>query len=188
MINKNIPRIMGERVFLSLLRTDDEAVCKYLTWMSNETTCVNIEMNGVVVDESKMPGWVSDHSVMRMGIVVKESDSLVGYCHIDHRALADAAWLSINIGAEEARGKGIGFEVMSMLTRYCFDELGVESVHLDVLETNKAAIACYTKVGFKISGTYRKHCIYKGKRYDWHHMDMIREEWEAKNNGQSTNS
>lgn len=183
MISKNIKRIDGNRVFLSLLRTDEDAVTKYLMWMSDEATCVNIEMNGTVVDITKMPSWLTDHSVLRMGIVEKATDELIGYCHIDHRALADAAWLSINIGADSARGKGYGKEVMTMLTRYCFDELAVESVHLDVLETNVVAIECYKKVGFVISGTYRRHCVHNGQRFNWYHMDMIREEWEARKNG-----
>ena len=51
-----------------------------------------------------MPGWVRDHSVMRMGIVLKETDTLIGYCHIDHRTEDMSAWLSINIGEKAVRG------------------------------------------------------------------------------------
>lgn len=188
----NIPRIKGDGIFLSLLRTDDWALTKYMMWMSEETTCVNIEMNDKVVDVTSMPGWVRDHSVMRMGICVNvgkpetlskeqhdgDGTLMIGYCHIDHRAKADAAWLSINIGDESSRGKGYGRQVVELLTQYCFDELGVESVHMDVLETNTAAIHCYEKVGYQISGRYRRHCIHGGKRLDWLHMDIIKDEWE----------
>lgn len=183
MVNENIPRMHGDKCYLSVLRTDEEAVRRYIEWMSDETTCVNIEMSDKVVDVTQMPGWLTDHSVMRMGIVISETNELVGYCHIDHRSKADAAWLSINIGHKDARGKGIGKDAMTVLTRYCFEELGVESVHLDVLETNEAAISCYKKVGFVVSGRYRKHCIHKGKRIDWLHMDIIRQEWEDKYGG-----
>ena len=107
-----------------------------------------------------MPGWVNDHSVMRMGIVQKKTDTLIGYCHIDHRTEDMSAWLSINIGEKAARGKGIGTEVVQILLRYCFMVLGVYSVHLDVLETNTPAIKCYEKAGFRISGRYRGHCYY----------------------------
>lgn len=188
----NIPRIKGNRVFLSILRTDPVAVSKYMLWMSDESTCVNIEMNDKVVDVTAMPGWITDHSVMRMGICIKapvedcngdgdgDGTTMIGYCHIDHRSKADAAWLSINIGDDAARGHGYGKEVIQLLTEFCFDELGVESVHMDVLETNEAGIKCYQKVGYQISGRYRKHCIHKGQRLDWLHMDMIRSEWESK--------
>ena len=61
-------------------------------------SCRLIEHAHSVVDITRMPGWVRDHSVMRMGIVLKETDTLIGYCHIDHRTEDMSAWLSINIG------------------------------------------------------------------------------------------
>lgn len=103
--------------FLSVLRDDEEAVGLYAKWMSDETTCVFIEHAHSVVDITRMPGWVRDHSVMRMGIVLKETDTLIGYCHIDHRTEDMSAWLSINIGEKSVRGKGIGTEVVQILLR-----------------------------------------------------------------------
>ena len=85
MMSKNICRLDGNQIFLSVLRDDDEAVGLYAKWMSDEITCVFIEHAHSVVDITRMPGWISDHSVMRMGIVLKETDTLIGYCHIDHR-------------------------------------------------------------------------------------------------------
>ena len=176
-MSKNICRLDGNHIFLSVLRDDEEAVDLYAKRISDETTCVFIEHAHSVVDITRMPGWVSDHSVMRMGIVLKETDTLIGYCHIDHRTEDMSAWLSINIGEKSARGKGIGTEVVQILLRYCFMVLGVYSVHLDVLETNTPAIKCYEKAGFRISGRYRGHCYYMRNHYDWLHMDILYEEY-----------
>lgn len=118
-MSKNICRLDGNQIFLSVLRDDEEAVGLYAKWMSDETTCVFIEHAHSVVDITRMPGWVRDHSVMRMGIVLKETDTLIGYCHIDHRTEDMSAWLSINIGEKSVRGKGIGTEVVQILLRYC---------------------------------------------------------------------
>lgn len=172
-----IPRLTGDRIILSLFRTDEEAAKLYAKWMSDETTCVNIESNGKIVDTSYMAGWLTDNHAMRMNIVERATGDLIGYCHIDNREIAHAAWLSINIGDQAVRGRGYGTEVVNLMTGFCFNELGVESVHLDVLETNKAGIRCYEKVGFKISGRYRRHCIHNGLSIDWLHMDIIKEEW-----------
>ena len=176
-MSKNVCRLDGDKVFLSVLRDDDEAIQLYEQWMSDETTCVFIEHCHEVIDVTSMPGWVKDNSVMRMGIVLKETDKLIGYCHIDHRAKDMAAWLSINIGDKTVRGKGIGAEVMKILLQYCFMVLGVYSVHLDVLEMNKPAIKCYEKVGFKIAGRYRGHCYYNRQHLDWLHMDILCDEY-----------
>lgn len=86
--------------------------------MSDETTCVFIEHAHSVVDITQMPGWVSNHSVMRMGIVLKETDTLIGYCHIDHRTEDVSAWLSINIG-EKSGEHMISLEKLSTLETVC---------------------------------------------------------------------
>ena len=180
MVSKNIPRLECADVNLTILRDDEDAIHKYIEWMSNECTSVNIEKNNIIVDSSAMPGWVSDHSVMRMGIALKKDDILIGYCHIDHRATDHAAWLSVNIGDGRYRGKGYGTQVMNKLVEFCFMELGVHSVHLDVLENNKAAIKCYEKIGFVISGKYRGHGFHNGQFLNWLHMDMLEDEYKKR--------
>ena len=56
-MSKNICRLDGNQIFLSVLRDDDEAVGLYAKWMSDETTCVFIEHAHSVVDITRMPGW-----------------------------------------------------------------------------------------------------------------------------------
>lgn len=56
MISKNICRLDGNKIFLSVLRDDEEAVSLYAKWMSDETTCVFIEHAHSVVDITEMPG------------------------------------------------------------------------------------------------------------------------------------
>lgn len=179
MISENIPRLSGDRIVLTLFRTDEVAANLYAKWMSDETTCALIEHNNTVVDESYMAGWLTDNKPLRFGICEKETMKLIGYCHIDHRSLQDASWLSINIGEESARGKGYGKEVINLLLKYSFQELGVQSVHLDVLSTNIAGIKCYEKCGFQVSGRYRCHHIHDGQHLDWLHMDILLKEWES---------
>jgi RimJ/RimL family protein N-acetyltransferase len=178
-MNKNICRLNGDNVYLSILRDDEAAIAKYIEWMSNESTALYIEKNSTIVDVSEMPGWVRDHSVMRMGIVYKQKDELIGYCHIDHRTKDMAAWLSVNIGEPQMRGQGLGTEVVGILLKYCFLELGVHSVHLDVLETNTPAVRCYEKAGFTVSGKYREHGMHNGIFHNWLHMDILRNEWKC---------
>lgn len=155
-MDKNICRLMGQNIYLSILRDDKYAVEKYIEWMSNETTAMYIEKNGDIVDITHMPGWVYDNSVMRMGIVYKETDQLIGYCHIDHRKRDFVAWLSINIGEAGMRGKGIGKEVTNVRGRRCFES-----------------------VGFQKTGIYRGHGFHNGKFHNWIHMDMLASEWKT---------
>lgn len=176
-IDKNIPRLQGKRTYLSLLRNDNEAIQKYMAWMSDETTCAFIEKNMEIVDYTMMPGWICDNRVLRMGIVYKENDELIGYCHIDYRSKQSVCWISINIGDASYRGKGIGSDVLDTMMDYSFKELNVESMHLDVLEDNQGAIRLYETKGFIISGRYRAHGFHNGHRCDWLHMDILKDEY-----------
>lgn len=176
-IDRNIPRLHGRKTYLSLLRNDDEAIKRYMSWMSDETTCAFIEKNMKVIDYTVMPGWVRDNEVLRMGIVCKSDDNLIGYCHIDNRSKQDACWISINVGDSTYRGKGLGSDVLDTMIKYCFLELGAESIHLDVIECNQGAIKLYESKGFIISGRYRSHGFHEGLRCDWLHMDLLKEEY-----------
>jgi RimJ/RimL family protein N-acetyltransferase len=176
-VSRNIPRINGNTTYLSLMRNDDEAIMKYMEWMSDESTCGHINRNMTTVKYSEMEEWLNEKDKFRFGIVHREDDKLIGYCSINDVTLYRAFWLSINIGDAEYRGKGIGGEVMDMLLKYCFEELTAECVHLDVLETNIAAIKLYESRGMKVSGRYRNLGSNHGVVCDWLHMDIIREEY-----------
>ena len=67
---------------------------------------------------------------------------------------------------------------LSLILKYSFEGLNVNSVHLYVLQSNERAIACYRKCGFVISGQYRRWGYYNG-HLDWYFMDIIREEYDA---------
>ena len=177
---KNIVRLSGEKVNLTVLRTDDEAKELYMKWMSNETTALYIEKNDVVIEVSQMPQWLHDPSVFRMGIVDAATDELVGYCHVDHRATQMAAWLSINIGAESARGKGFGKDAVKIMCRWCFDDLGVNSVHADILECNEPSKHTFASVGFTQTGIYRAHDFSDGEVRNWTHWDIVESEWRER--------
>lgn len=60
--------------------------------------------------------------------------------------------------------KGYGTEIFSTIKEWCFLN-GIESLGLDVLETNRRAIVCYEKVGLKVVKRYVK--------YDAYFVDMI---------------
>ena len=118
-----------------------------------------------------------DKSKTRLGIVFKETDELIGYCHAEYTAEYMTAEIGLTIGSADMRRKGIGSEVVQILTRYCFEELRAMSIHMWVLTTNEPAISCYRKCGYTISGTWRS-CCYHGKPMDWYFMDIIREEYD----------
>jgi RimJ/RimL family protein N-acetyltransferase len=60
------------------------------------------------------------------------------------------------VGPERLRGRGVGQQLVKAALAVAFDELCVHRVELYVFDFNKAAIACYERVGFQHEGTLRE--------------------------------
>jgi len=83
----------------------------------------------------------------------------------------------ILVGLPQARGQGIGEQLVGGLVGICFRQLKLHRVALRVYDFNRAAIRCYEKAGFKREGLHRDmHRI--GERY-WsvHTMSILEDEW-----------
>lgn len=101
-------------------------------------------------------------------------------------ALHSVAWnnqagrLALGIGRAEDRGKGLGREMLFLLLRYAFWELGLHRVSLDVVAYNTDAIRLYEAAGFRREGRLREDVYRDGKRYDRLFMGILRREWERR--------
>lgn len=93
--------------------------------------------------------------------VDSENSQVVGHIelnNIDWKNLAGTV-SKVLVGAESARGQGIGTQMMEQLVKIAFDEYGLHRLSLYVFDFNTLAITCYQSVGFKIEGhlqDYRK--------------------------------
>jgi ribosomal protein S18 acetylase RimI-like enzyme len=70
----------------------------------------------------------------------------------------------------EARGQGIGTQLMRMALKCAIEQLHVRQVNLGVNTTNAAAIALYKKLGFSEFGLERGYLSVAGKLHDEYQM------------------
>jgi len=83
------------------------------------------------------------------------SGRLVGRLSLRQISGRKSARLGITLGAEYV-GQGYGTDAIHTFLVYYFQELGFETLYLDVASPNKRAIRCYEKCGFKhIDSRYR---------------------------------
>lgn len=61
---------------------------------------------------------------------------------------------------------GGGTDAVTTLTNFCFSHLNLHKVYLHVFESNKRAIRCYEKSGYKIEGKLKDHHFSKGRFED----------------------
>lgn len=87
---------------------------------------------------------------------IRISGRLVGVVQlIDIDAIHRSAELTIRIGEEVDRGKGVGTEALKLAIDHAWRDLNLHRVWLRVFENNARAIQSYKKAGFKEEGLMR---------------------------------
>lgn len=85
---------------------------------------------------------------------------------------------AVEIYNSEYYGMGIGKTVTRMVLKYAFEELKYHKVFLRVLSSNKRAISCYEKCGFRIEGIDREGARINGKYESDIYMGILKREFE----------
>ena len=79
----------------------------------------------------------------------------------------------------EAKGRGYGHEVMRLVKRLAFEQLGAHRLWLDVIESNPRAKHLYETEGFRVEGLLRESFYRDGKYQSKHLMAILGSEHEA---------
>ena len=88
------------------------------------------------------------------------------------------------VGDPDSRGKGYGKELVSLIVRFAFTDLGFDLLTLNVYDNNTAAVECYRSLGFR-----QIECREKGRQCGdefWNlvTMELRKEEWEKRERGE----
>lgn len=130
-----------------------------------------------------MLGWFAqmekDESAVPFSIYTREdTPRLVGLV-----VIKDIFWQArhcsffIGIGQREDRGRGYGSDAVRVLLRYCFNEMNMHCVRLEVIAYNEAARRTYERIGFRHDGAMRAFVNRDGVYYDVECMSLLRSEW-----------
>jgi len=79
--------------------------------------------------------------------------------------------------APEARGRGLGQELVSAALRVAFDTLKLHRVGLGVFDFNTPAISCYERAGFRHEGTMRDYRRMGDSYWSLCMMSVLEDEW-----------
>jgi RimJ/RimL family protein N-acetyltransferase len=160
-------KICGDLVCLKSLDTNDQ---KQINQWNKDTE----------VTKYREVDWLRDQklSSINFGIYDQKSLKLIGDIGIDLINLQNKhAEIGMAIGDKNYWDKGYGTDLVKTILRFCFEELGLNKVYLDVWEENKRAIGCYLKCGFKKDGVLREHVFRDGKYHNKWIMSVLKKEW-----------
>jgi RimJ/RimL family protein N-acetyltransferase len=118
------------------------------------------------------------------------SGEAVGYVEL---GALDARNRSARIGrvliAPQARGRGLGVEMMRAALAHAFDVLRVHRAELGVFDVNPRALACYERAGFRREGMRRESFAVPeelgGGYWSEITMSVLASEWAAGRNHDS---
>ena len=176
-MSKYIPRIVGEKVYLSPMFLDD--LEQYTRWLNDfEVTrylgqaskCFSLESEKKALEHLVSEGH-------NYAVVLKEEECLIGNASLfDVQHLHQRAEIGLFIGEAKDRSKGYGQEIVKLLVDFGFRYLNLNNIMLKVFEGNTKAINTYQKCGFKEIGR-RTSCYFVENR--WHdeiYMEILRDD------------
>ncbi|MEA4824314.1 MAG: GNAT family protein [Clostridiaceae bacterium] len=167
-------KIIGERIYLSPMNTDDAEI--YTKWLNDYEVMRCLGGYGKSYSLSAERAALEKLSAegQNFSIIRASDDTLLGsvsLMDVDQRARK--ATLGIFIGEAENRGKGYGAEAIRLITGYGFNTLNLHNIMLVVHADNARAIACYQKVGFREFGRRTDACFKDGKYIDEVYMEIL---------------
>ncbi|MCM3567255.1 GNAT family N-acetyltransferase [Neobacillus mesonae] len=116
-------------------------------------------------------------------VVDDETGNVVGHISLGRidRKHRSARVGKVLVGDENARGKGIGRQMINEILKIAFDELHMHRVSLGVFDFNTPAIACYEKAGFVKEGLLRDSSKIGDDYWNQWEMSILESEWQKAN-------
>ena len=124
-----------------------------------------------------------DADIIDYAIHKKDTDELIGcgmIAHIDrYNGRCD---LGISLGWNQGNwGKGYASEALHAIIAFCFNELGMNRIGVEIYEFNTRSIRLVERNGFRQEGTRRQFIFKDGVFKDERLYSLLRDEWEREN-------
>jgi diamine N-acetyltransferase len=169
--------IKGKRVSLRAIERDD--LPRYVEWFNDPSV---VEYFGQVFpfslaeEEAWYENMLQDRSVRNFAIELEGRHvGGGGFNRIDPRNAS--AEVGLFIGLPELWDQGLGFDALSTLVRFGFEQMNLNRIGLRVFAENERAVHLYEKAGFQHEGRWRQAEYRYGRYHDLLWMSVLREEW-----------
>jgi RimJ/RimL family protein N-acetyltransferase len=174
------PFLIGDKIYLRPLEVTDAATI--VPWFNDpEVTrfLLSHRPMSLHAEEEFLRRMAANENDVVPGIVVKETDQLVGTVGLHPEYRCREARFGIVLGDKASWGRGYGTEATRLMVRYAFDTLNLNRVWLHVYEYNPRGLRVYEKIGFRTEGRLRQATYRDGRYWDVIAMGLLRAEWEA---------
>ncbi len=154
----------------------------YAQWLNNQDTTLFMWSGNFPETIEALREYVDHFNKNKqgflLGIFLKNSSA-----HIGNIAINKIDWknrfaeIGIVMGDQESRGKGYATQALKLVVEHVFMKLNLRRLFAEIVEGNDASKRIFTKVGFKLEGTYREHFYLNRKYYDCHLYGLLKKEY-----------
>jgi RimJ/RimL family protein N-acetyltransferase len=148
----------------------------YLEFVRN---CRNASRDAFIdnsyITEEQQKTWYKNLSMLLKFYVVKDSNNPIGYFSITLNKKHNSAEIGIALLPRECR-KGYGLRILSFVSHYCFNILGLNRLWASVLDSNKATLRLWEKAGWTHEGILRQACYINEAYCDLYIMGLLKDE------------
>ena len=159
--------LMGKRILLRELKLDDMPLLNSL--MNDPSICDNVVGWSKPVTMEEQVSWfknLNNDNTIRYAICDKKKiDIIIGTIVISRIDWKNRS-CSIDIKiSNKKQGRGYGKNAIFLVEKYIFNELNMNRIAINILETNYSSRRVFEKCGFMIEGI-QKQAIYKNGKYN----------------------
>ena len=149
------------------------------TWMAHQT--LHVLPRPRAKTEEMFRSWSANGSATSVGFSIEtiSPTELVGHVTLyGIDPVVRCGTLAVIIGAPHT-DRGLGTDALRVMTRYAFEELGLNKVELRVWADNPRAVHVYRRLGFALEGTRRAVGFHRGAFRDEHLMGLLAAEYRG---------
>jgi RimJ/RimL family protein N-acetyltransferase len=142
------------------------------------------EPQPLAASEKRYDKHVADED--KAWFVIEVAGTVIGDINLHHRdRRSGVSAFGIGIYDPAYLGQGYGREAIGLLLDWAYRIQNYQKIWLDTWSTNQRAIRCYQSLGFVEEGRQRRQLYVNGEYVDLVIMGLLREEWQAHNQGHS---
>ena len=167
--------IRGEMVILSQYFEGDVSK-EYLSWLSDKEINRFLEARFTEYSEALAKEYVNScikSSNTYFLRIVSKKDDFIGTCTITYNENHRTAEIGLMLGDKAFHNKGIGTEVIGLLTRFCCSNLGSRKVTAGLYVPNVGSLRAFLKNGFSIESRLGSQVLLEGKPVDVYRLSYF---------------
>jgi len=106
-----------------------------------------------------------------------DAGAAVGHIELSMTGADSGTVARVLVGDPALRGQGIGRQMVGRAVEIAFLTLKLEALYLSVFEFNRAALACYRGLGFRVDRAPWRTYKFAGKERVTYRMCLLRSDW-----------